>query len=133
MNLKTWELSFRKELDVTEQRNRNFIRAVALQALRDLILGTRVRDGRARANWQVTVGLPAEGYLEIFDESGQATLQKGTATILQTDLFRDMPDNQSNIIWIHNGVPYIPYLEKLDKMLSGAVEAARTRIKSRLR
>jgi hypothetical protein len=122
INLRTWEVSFRKEVGASEEKHKNFVRAVALQALRDLILSTRVRDGRARANWQVTVGKPAEGYKEIFDKSGGPTLQAGTAEVLKAD--------GKDIIWIHNGVEYISFLEKLDKMLAGAVEAARTRLKS---
>jgi hypothetical protein len=122
VNLRTWEASFKKAVDKPEEFYRNFVQAVALQALSDLVYGTRVRDGRARANWQVTVGRPADGFQEIFDKVGAQTLDKGTPVIREAD--------GKDVIWIHNGVEYISFLERKDKMLAGAVEAARTRIRS---
>lgn len=37
--------------------------------------------GRFRANWQVTVGEPAEGTLDVIDPTGQVSIQAGQATL----------------------------------------------------
>lgn len=84
---------------------RDFRDAIALEVLNGVVYETIYDTGRARGNWQVTAGTPAEGYDEdMKDQSGAPTVAKGEAVIART---RDpyMP------IWLHNGVPYIGVLE----------------------
>lgn len=57
------------------------VRKLGLLALRGVVLNTPVRTGRARGNWQVTLGDPAEGDLERTDRSGGPTIASGASVI----------------------------------------------------
>lgn len=93
--------------------------AVALRALNGVVLGTRVDTGRARGNWQVGVGTPPEGFdQDLKDKDGGATIGRGAGVI------GDWKADQ--IIWLHDGVPYIGILESWDKMVEGNLEALST-------
>lgn len=77
---------------------------VALEGLAGLVFLTDVDTGRARGNYQTTVGTPADGFIEDqFDPGGAETISAGEVVIAgAADPF--------DPIWIHNGVPYITYL-----------------------
>jgi len=76
---------------------------IVLEALRRLVQKTPVDTGRARGNWQVTIGNPAGGQLDTTDADGQATIAAGLAAIA------GLPDYQ--VVWISNNVDYIENLE----------------------
>lgn len=81
-----------------------FQRAIALEMLRRVVIKTPVDTGRARGNWQVTIGEPAAGHLEnLFDKTGSTTIAKGSAVIAKIPPFA--------IVYITNNVPYILILE----------------------
>jgi hypothetical protein len=79
------------------------VRAIALEAAAGVILSTPVREGRARGNWQVTEGEPAEGVVDDLDKAGTTTLARAAAVIQRAARYP--------IIWLHNGLPYIRRLE----------------------
>jgi hypothetical protein len=117
-----------------EERHRKRTRAASLYGLRNLVLGTRQDTGRARGNWQVGEADPPEGFDPDVGQVGGR------------DAGRDVPSQRrdavsegaavidaasgEDVIWLHNGVPYITILEEKDKMLAGTVEALRTWIRS---
>ncbi|MEN6306679.1 MAG: HK97 gp10 family phage protein [Anaerohalosphaeraceae bacterium] len=76
---------------------------IVLEALKRLVMKTPVDTGRARGNWQVTIGRPATAAIEAVDKSGGETIKKGLAAIA------DMPPYQ--VVWISNNVDYIEFLE----------------------
>ena len=76
---------------------------IVLEALRRLVQKTPVDTGRARGNWQVTIGEPAEGKFDQTDKKGDATIAKGLAALA------GLPDMQ--VIWISNNIDYIEELE----------------------
>lgn len=79
-------------------------RALSLEALRGVVLGTPVDAGRARGNWQVTQDVPAAGFdAERKDKAGNETIQQGSAEVGNAKPF--------TISWITNNVPYIEPLE----------------------
>lgn len=80
-----------------------FHKKIVLQALRGIVYKNPVRTGRSRGNWQVTIGSPATGQLDITDKDGRATIAKGLAAI------QHLPPYQ--IVWISNNVDYIEDLE----------------------
>jgi len=84
-----------------------FHKKIVLEALTRIVLKTPVRTGRARGNWQTTVGSPATGEIAQVESSGGAddsvTIQQGLK-VLST-----LPPN--SIVWISNNVEYIVYLE----------------------
>jgi hypothetical protein len=106
-DIRTFEIKLKNFGDKTVPRAvldaRNMI---ALQALKGVVYTTPVIEGRARGNWQVTMGTPAEGYdPELKDKQGLATEERGKAVMFSSK-------NPFDITWLHNGVPYVPYLER---------------------
>lgn len=88
---------------VVPDRVRRVRDALALEGHRTIVMLTPVDTGRARANWQVSVGTPAEGFVEAFDAGGSATIARGAGIIAEAS-------DPYSMIWIHNGVPYVMYL-----------------------
>lgn len=104
-NLHEFELSLKefseKHIPAEVGRMRN---ALALEGIRTLAFLTPVDTGRARGNYQLTIGAPAEGYNpEAFDKTGQSAAARSAETLSAS---KDPWD----VVWIHNGVPYITYL-----------------------
>ena len=81
------------------QRVNRTKRAVTFGVLSQVVLGTPVDTGRARGNWQVTTGRPAENELDVTDKSGAGALREGNRAIGGSKLEDD--------IWISNNLPYI--------------------------
>lgn len=71
---------------------------IALEALARVVQKTPVDTGRARGNWQVTVGTPAEGELAVTGRVEPAS--SGLAALKPFD-----------VVYIVNNVDYIIYLE----------------------
>jgi len=76
-------------------------KTLVFEALSRLVQRTPVLTGRARSNWQVTIGQPSESQVGIDTATG--TVTRGTAALAQ------LPPYQ--IVWISNNVPYIQKLE----------------------
>lgn len=83
------------------------VRKMALFALRRIVQRTPVETGRARANWQVTIGSPADGVLGAFDKSGAAAVATGESVIAQIRGASYVPS-----VWISNNLTYIVTLEE---------------------
>lgn len=126
-NIRQFTLGVRRFVKETETERRRLTRAVALRALRGVVLGTRVDTGRARGNWQATEGSPASGELDRADAAGS----EGTVDTLSLEGRKILAMRGDDIIWLHNGVPYIGVLEDKDKMVAGNVQALRTWLRSR--
>ena len=56
-------------------------KTAAKAALREAVLGTPVKTGRARGNWQVGRGQAPDGALETTDAEGLETIARGEAVI----------------------------------------------------
>jgi hypothetical protein len=81
-----------------------FGRKIALELFRRVIYKTPVDSGRARANWQVTIGSAASGTVQIDDTNGSATMTRATAA---SRGFR-----AGDVIYLTNNLPYIMKLEE---------------------
>jgi hypothetical protein len=79
------------------------LRMTALEIHRRVVFKTPVDTGRARANWQITLGTSKVRVLTDTDKSGTATIAAGLAVL------RAMP--QPYDILIANNLPYIIPLE----------------------
>lgn len=79
--------------------------AVALAAHEGVVMMTLYDTGRARANWQLTLGQPAEGATTETDPSGAGTIAKGAAALAGSS-------DPYEPVWIHNGLPYIVAMER---------------------
>ena len=76
---------------------------VVLEALRRLVQKTPVDTGRARGNWQTTIGSPAEGQLDKKDLEGDSTIVAGLVALAGLPPFQ--------VVWISNNIDYIEELE----------------------
>lgn len=86
----------------TERQRDQLIRYFCLNLLRDVVLGTPVDTGRARANWQASIGSPATGIIEKEDKGGGSTAAKGSAVAAKA---------AGEVFFITNNLPYIYRLE----------------------
>lgn len=125
-NVTQFNLGIDRFIEDSEEKFRKMVRIVGLEALRRLILATRVDTGRMRANWQVTEGQPAVGAVERFDQAGSM----GTVDTLAVESRNVLAATGKAVIWIHNGVKYVGVYERKDKMLVGTHAAMETWIRS---
>lgn len=100
---------FNKEVDVfaktlVPQKVIVLQKKIVFEALKRLVMKTPVDTGRARGNWQVTIGRPVTAAIEALDKSGDETIKKGLAAIAA------LPPYQ--VVWICNNVDYIEFLEE---------------------
>tara|TARA_R100000152_G_C6759123_1_gene183033 strand:- start:134 stop:598 length:465 start_codon:yes stop_codon:yes gene_type:complete len=86
------------EIDVTTIQ-----RKIAMDLLRGVVMKTPVDTGRARGNWQITIGAPASNELGSKDKTGSGTVSKGQKRVNSAKPY--------GIIWLTNNVPYIGVLE----------------------
>ncbi len=90
--------------DKTRQKMTVIPRKVALEVLRRVVMRTPVRSGRARGNWQTSVGSPMGNEVARTDKGGGATISAAVPTIESWDA--------ANVaIFLMNNVPYIQRLE----------------------
>jgi hypothetical protein len=126
-NVREFRVGLEQFRNRAKEDRRKIVRAAALHALRDVVLNTRVDTGRARGNWQVGESVPPEGHdPELKDADGGSTIGRGSQVIAEA--------SGDETIWLHNGVPYVGYLEDgpvvQDKMVAGAAEALRMWLQS---
>ena len=107
-NFRGFAERMRKRAISIEARAQMLQRRVALVVDQAVVLSTPVNTGRARANWQVTVGQPAGGVVDSFprgqkgstgSEAAQQAINQGRAVIESSV--------QGAPIVITNNVPYI--------------------------
>jgi hypothetical protein len=77
---------------------------VALDLFRRFVMGTPVDTGRARGNWQCTIGSPATGTIDRKDPSGQAVMAEVTKEVGSWNV-------DQVAIYLTNNVAYIEALE----------------------
>jgi len=83
---------------------KSFQKKIALDILRGVVLKTPVDTGRARANWQLTIGKGSEKVLKNKDKPGEHTINKGLNRLASLGF--------GQAIFITNNVSYIVYLEE---------------------
>ena len=97
-----------------------FQKRIVFAVLNGVVLKTPVLTGRARGNWQVTIGTPATGEIDVegpgqkaplpskagVGKAGSEALSKGPAVLGVLRPFE--------VVWITNNVPYIEVLEDGD-------------------
>jgi hypothetical protein len=91
---------------------------VAMEALKSLVMKTRVKTGRARGNWQVeNDNRPTTATMDT-DPNGSGTIQKGSGVIAEARPF--------SVTYITNNVRYIVFLEDGRGSFAGDHMMART-------
>jgi len=83
------------------------VTVIALEGTKSLTELTPVDTGRAKGNWQFTLGTPAGGEVERLDPSPEGSV----GMVAQADVLTSMRSWKPGVwIWFHNGVPYITIL-----------------------
>ena len=83
-----------------------FVKAVALEVFRRIILRTPVDTGRARGNWQIEIGQAAQGIIDEFTDGESdftVVFDKAEAKLDNVKPF--------SVVHITNNVEYVYYLE----------------------
>lgn len=85
------------------QAHGKITRAATLELFSGVIKDTPVDTGRARGNWQTSVGSPATGELDRDDKSGAQALAEAQQKI---------PPGAGQVTLLTNNLPYIEALER---------------------
>jgi len=80
------------------------LKAISMELFKKVIMRTPVKTGRARGNWNVSIGYPREYTLKGEDKSGGATVTKMAERI-------DKKAELGKSIYLTNNLPYIQKLE----------------------
>lgn len=96
----SFEKSLSIEAEISKEVNEE-TRILALKVYRNLIFATPVDEGRARGNWQLSVGAPINTEVDVLDKAGNLILRSGQATINAAAMV------QYPVFWITNNLPYI--------------------------
>lgn len=75
-----------------------FQKEYATQALKNIVTGTPIKTGRAKANWNVSLGTPNFNY-DWKAQGGAQALSRGAVQISRIKL--------DQTVYISNGLPYI--------------------------
>lgn len=96
LQISKWADKARGNADIVTRR-------VVAEMVSRVVLRTPVDTGRARANWQTTVGVPASATLEEVDKTGSGAISRGIAVAGRFPM--------GATVWISNGLPYASRLE----------------------
>ena len=111
-NLKEFNLEIDKFTESVPEKVTVLQKKIAFEAIRRIPEKTPVDTGRAKGNWQITIGSPAGAILELFDKDGNPTIAKAMAQL------QNLPPYQ--VVYITNNVHYIIYLENGHSMQAPA-------------
>ena len=100
MSFKNQVASFK---DIAKDKVLETKRAVAAELFGSIIRDTPVDEGLLRANWQPTIGAPADGTTEAKDKQGGATISAAQSTALQVGL--------GQTVYLTNNLPYAHRVE----------------------
>ena len=121
-NVHEFTVGIEQAVELFDVERKTLTRALVLRALRDIVMNTRVKTGRARGNWQVSESDPIDVSVLRNDKDGSRVLAIEGQKVLAL--------SGNEIVWIANNLAYIGFLEDLDKMVFGAEEALKTYIRS---
>jgi hypothetical protein len=104
------------------------IRKSTIELFGSVIKMTPVDTGRAKGNWQCTIGSPATSEIERDDGSKKDSLSSSKA---YEEVVKTVP-RSGNVVWLSNNVPYIRNLEygSSQQALSGMVRVSLERFGS---
>lgn len=114
----TFELvakNLRKLADSMPERVNQELRKVALAVDQVLVLTTPVDTGRARSNWQVTIGAPATGTVNAFPPSAKTDsigVMGVSGTFAVNAAIAATKNYDGGNIYITNNLPYIRRLNE---------------------
>lgn len=93
------------ELETNDKMNVS-MRKIAIEVFRRIILGTPVRSGRARGNWQASISSPKLTSIDALDKTGQVTISRMRSEVASWNPEDELP------AFITNNLPYIKRLNE---------------------
>jgi hypothetical protein len=112
--MSTFSLDIKAFAERAEKNADEVISKVCLDLLSDIVLNTPVDTGRARANWQCSIGSPASGEVSFDADAGSgitAPRESAASARAIADGSAAIASAPRNIFWISNNLPYIYRLE----------------------
>lgn len=103
-SLKSFGVKIRGDAAKIPDKADQIVRQIALAADRTLVLNTPVDTGRARANWQASLGQPAVGTIDASPGRRAAT---GAATAQAEAVIAGYKGGPNAAIFLTNNLPYI--------------------------
>jgi hypothetical protein len=95
---------FSKASEQTLKKLDRGYRRIVLEVFKRVIFRTPVDTGRARGNWQCSVGKPSESIIDILDKDGGSTFSRASGMVSAIQkMFSEY--------WLSNNLPYIGRLE----------------------
>ena len=91
----------------TGKKMEQVCRAVKISLFTGTIMGTRVRSGRLRGNWQTTTGAPNMATTDRLDPSGQLASAEARANV-----------KGFSVDYMTNNLPYAEVYEEKDGMVA---------------
>jgi hypothetical protein len=123
----------RMEGDVNRKDLDKWFRSIVLGLYRDVIIGTPVDTGRARANWQLAVGSAPASVLNKTDRGRSKSNSGASASEVRKANQKMGVRKAGRSVFIANNLGYIGVLEEgHSKQSSGWVENAMKRAKERV-
>jgi hypothetical protein len=98
----TLELDIRNFAEKAGVNAQQKVQKICLDLLSGIVLKTPVDTGRARGNWQASIGNPRTDTIETSDPGGGRTISDGIEATGKA---------YGNVFWITNNLPYIYRLE----------------------
>lgn len=102
MSAKDFSLDISAFIEKTTKNVEQKVRVICLNLYSGITYATPVDTGRARANWQTSIGTPKTSTVEATDKIGSNTIAGGQSDIKMAP---------GNVFWITNNLPYIYRLE----------------------
>lgn len=102
-----------------------FVKHIALDALRRIVLRTPVDTGRLRGNWQVGINDSPSGEVDGTDPTGSTAIQEGTSKLAALGFAQQ--------VFITNNLPYAAAIEgghSREKAPAGMVAITLTELRS---
>ena len=86
------------------------VKAIAFEAFARIVFKTPVDTGRARGNWQISIGQPIFDEIELDQAQDIALSDIGNEGVRAAQVLQNL--NPFEVVWISNNVPYIEFLEE---------------------
>lgn len=112
--MSTFSLDISKFAEKAGKKADKVVREICLNLLSEIVYKTPVDTGRARANWQSSIGTPAVGTIKFDADAGSGIRAPNKSAASVSAINNGVPllkQATGNIFWITNNLPYIQRLE----------------------
>lgn len=110
----TFALDINKWVQDCEKKQDQFVRKICLDLTSQVVLGTPVDTGRARANWQASINTPASGTKQYSGDKGSkisAPSSSAASNKAIGEAQSAIKQATGNVFYLTNNLPYIRRLE----------------------